>query len=196
MRKAAAKHDPKLTVTMWLSLDGFIAGPGGELDWILGDDEMSDYEINLISQVDTLLLGRKTYEEFYAYWSEKGPPKDGWEKIFAKKINALHKIAISKTLEKAEWNASEIVSGVATEKIEKLKVDSKKGILIYGSASIVQQLCNLGLIDEYQLLVHPVLLSQGKKLFEDVNKAGFKLLSSKAFKSGVMVLTYRPAKTR
>ena len=195
MRKAAAKHDPKLTVTMWLSLDGFIAGPGGELDWILGDDEMSDYEINLISQVDTLLLGRKTYEEFYAYWSEKGPPKDGWEKIFAKKINALHKIAISKTLEKAEWNDSEIVSGVATEKIEKLKEDSKKGILIYGSASIVQQLGNLGLIDEYQLLVHPVLLSQGRKLFEDVNKTGLKLLSSKAFKSGVMVLTYQPAKT-
>ena len=194
MRKAAAKHDPKLTVTMWLSLDGFIAGPGGELDWILGDDEMSDYEINLISQVDTLLLGRKTYEEFYAYWSEKGPPKDGWEKIFAKKINALHKIAISKTLEKAEWNDSEIVSGVATEKIEKLKVDSKKGILIYGSASIVQQLGNLGLIDEYQLLVHPVLLSQGRKLFEDVNKTGLKLLSSKAFKSGVMVLTYQPTK--
>ena len=194
MRKAAAKHDPKLTVTMWLSLDGFIAGPGGELDWILGDDEMSDYEINLISQVDTLLLGRKTYEEFYAYWSEKGPPKDGWEKIFAKKINALHKIAISKTLEKAEWNDSEIVSGVATEKIEKLKVDSKKGILIYGSASIVQQLGNLGLIDEYQLLVHPILLSQGRKLFEDVDKTGLKLLSSKAFKSGVMVLTYQPTK--
>ncbi len=193
MKKPAAK--PKLTVTMWMSLDGFIAGPGGELDWIMGDDEMSDYEINLINQADTLLLGRKTYQEFYAYWSEKGPPKDGWEKIFAKKINALHKIAISKTLEKAEWNDSEIVSGVATEKIEKLKDESKKGILIYGSASIVQQLGNLGLIDEYQLLVHPVLLSQGRKLFEEVNKTGLKLLSSKAFKSGVMVLTYQPAKT-
>ena len=195
MKKPAAKQKPKLTVTMWMSLDGFIAGPGGELDWIMGDDEMSDYEINLISQADTLLLGRKTYQEFYAYWSEKGPPKQGWEKIFAKKINALHKIAISKTLEKAEWQDSEIVSEVATEKIEKLKDESKKGILIYGSASIVQQLGNLGLIDEYQLLVHPVLLSQGRKLFEDVNKTGLKLLSSKAFKSGVMVLTYQPAKT-
>ena len=195
MKKPAAKQKPKLTVTMWISLDGFIAGPGGELDWILGDDEMSDYEIDLISQADTLLFGRKTYEEFYAYWSEKGPPKEGWEKIFAKKINALHKIAISKTLEKAEWNDSEIVSGVGTDKIEKLKDESKKGILIYGSASIVQQLGNLGLIDEYQLLVHPVLLSQGRKLFEDVNKTGLKLLSSKAFKSGVMVLTYQPAKT-
>ena len=194
MEKPNAKHEPKLTVTMWMSLDGFIAGPGGELDWILGDDEMSDYEINLISEADTLLLGRKTYEEFYAYWSEKGPPKEGWEKIFAKKINALHKIAISKTLEKAEWNDSEIVSGVATEKIEKLKAESKKGMLIYGSASIVQQLGNLGLIDEYQLLVHPILLSQGRKLFEDVDKTGLKLLSSKAFKSGVMVLTYQPAK--
>ena len=195
MKKPSAKQKPKLTVTMWMSLDGFIAGPGGELDWIMGDDEMSDYEINLISQADTLLLGRKTYQEFYAYWSEKGPPKQGWEKIFAKKINALHKIAISKTLEKAEWQDSEIVSEVATEKIEKLKDESKKGILIYGSASIVQQLGNLGLIDEYQLLVHPVLLSQGRKLFEDVNKTGLKLLSSKAFKSGVMVLTYQPAKT-
>ncbi len=195
MKKPAAKQKPKLTVTMWLSLDGFIAGPGGELDWIMGDDEMSDYEINLISQADTLLLGRKTYQEFYAYWSEKGPPKNGWEKIFAKKINDLHKVAISKTLEKAEWDDSEIVSGVATEKIKKLKDESKKGILIYGSVSIVQQLGNLGLIDEYQLLVHPVLLSQGRKLFEDVNKTGLKLVSSKAFKSGVMVLTYQPTKT-
>lgn len=192
MKKPVQK--PKLIVTMWMTLDGFIAGPDGELDWILGDDEMSDYEIGLISELDTLLLGRKTYAEFYAYWSEKGPPKEGWEKTFAKKINALHKIAVSKALNTAEWSDSKIMAEIAPDKISKLKDDSKKGILIYGSASIVQQLSNLGLIDEYQLLVHPILLSKGKKLFQDVDKIDLKLVSSKAFKSGVMVLTYQPGK--
>lgn len=194
MTKAASKQNAKLTVTMWVTLDGFIAGPDGELDWIKGDDEMSDYEISLISQADTLLLGRKTYQEFYAYWSEKGPPKEGWEKNFAKKINALHKIVVTKTLDKAEWSDSKIISEVAPEKIQKLKKESEKGIVMYGSASIVQQLTNLGLIDEYQLLVHPILLGQGKKLFLDANKTALKLTASKAFKSGVMVLTYQLAK--
>ncbi len=194
MTKTAAKQNAKLTVTMWVTLDGFIAGPDGELDWIKGDDEMSDYEISLISQADTLLLGRKSYQEFYAYWSEKGPSKDGLEKIFAKKINALHKIVVTKTLDRAEWSDSKIISEVAPEKIQKLKKESENGIVMYGSASIVQQLTNLGLIDEYQLLVHPVLLGQGKKLFQNVGKASLKLVASKAFKSGVMVLTYQPAK--
>ena len=95
MKQPATKPKSKLTVTMWMTLDGFIAGPGGDLDWIMGDDEMSDYEIGLISEVDTLLLGRKTYKDFYAYWSEKGSPKEGWEKTFAKKIGALQKIVVS-----------------------------------------------------------------------------------------------------
>lgn len=193
MKKPVQK--PKLIVTMWMTLDGFIAGPQGELDWIKGDDEMSDYEIGLISEVDTLLLGRKTYQEFYAYWSEKGPPKEGWEKTFVKKINAVHKIAVSKSLKKAEWNESEILTDVTAETIKKAKDASKKGILIYGSVSIVQQLTNLGLIDEYQLLIHPVLLSQGKKLFDNVDRKGLKLVTSKSFKSGVTVMTYHVAKT-
>jgi dihydrofolate reductase len=192
MTKATAKQKPKLTVTMWMTLDGFIAGPAGEMDWIMGDDEMSDYEIGLIGQVDTLLLGRKTYQDFHNYWSENGPPKEGWEKIFAKNMNALHKIAVSKTLDNAEWIDSKIFSEIIPEEIKKLKKESEKGIVIYGSASIVQQLANFGLIDEYQLLVYPVLLGQGKKLFTDVNKASLLLVASKAFKSGVMVLTYQP----
>ena len=195
MKQPAAKQHSKLIVTMWMTLDGYISGPDGELDWIIGDDEMSDYEIGLISDVDTLLLGRKTYTDFYAYWSEKGPPKEGWERNFAKKINALHKIAVSKSLKDVEWNNSEILTDITAEAIKKAKAKSEKGIVIYGSASVVQQITNLGLIDEYQLLVHPLLLSKGKKLFENVDKTGMQLVSSKAFKSGVMMLTYQPKKT-
>ena len=187
------KQKSELTVTMWMTLDGFIAGPNGELDWILGDEQMSDYEIGVISDADTILFGRKTYQEFYAYWSEKGPPKKGWEKIFAAKMNALNKVVASKTIEKAEWNDSKIISGISAARIETLKSESKNGIVIYGSASIVQQLTNEGLIDEFQLLIHPTLLGDGKKLFEDVGKTGLELVKSEAFKSGVMVLTYRPA---
>lgn len=193
MSKLTTNQKSKLTVTMWMSLDGIIAGPNGELDWILGDEQMSDYEIGVISDADTILFGRKTYQEFYAYWSEKGPPKKGWEKTFAEKMNALNKVVASKTIEKAEWNDSKIISGISAAQIKTLKSESKSGIVIYGSASIVQQLTKDGLIDEFQLLIHPILLGDGKKLFEDVGKTGLELVKSEAFKSGVMVLTYRPA---
>lgn len=193
MSKLTTNQKSKLTVTMWMSLDGIIAGPNGELDWILGDEQMSDYEIDVISDADTILFGRKTYQEFYAYWSEKGPPKKGWEKTFAEKMNALNKVVASKTIEKAEWNDSKIISGISAAQIKTLKSESKSGIVIYGSASIVQQLTKDGLIDEFQLLIHPILLGDGKKLFEDVGKTGLELVKSEAFKSGVMLLTYRPA---
>jgi dihydrofolate reductase len=185
------RQKSKLTVTMWMTLDGFVAGPNGELDWILGDEQMSDYEIGVVSNADTILFGRKTYQEFYDYWSEKGPPKKGWEKTFADKMNALNKIVVSKTIENAEWKDSTIISGLSAARMKALKTESKDGIVIYGSASIVQQLTNEGLIDEFQLLIHPIVLGDGKKLFKDVGKTGLDLVKSKAFKSGVMILTYR-----
>ena len=184
----------KIIVTMWTTLDGFIADAGGELGWILGDAEMSAYEIKMVGNADTILLGRKTYQDFANYWAKvpDNPKAEDWEKTFADKINALKKIVFSKSLKKAEWNDSTIMKKIAPEEIKKLKEESKKGIVIYGSASIIQELTKHELIDEYQFLVHPIILEKGIPLFKD--KVNLKLVKSEPFKSGVVLLTYQLGK--
>lgn len=179
---------------MWTTLDGFIADAEGELGWILGDAEMSDYEIEMVNDADTILLGRKTYQDFANYWAKvpDNPKAAKWEKAFADKINALKKIVFSKSLEKAEWNDSTIVKKIIPDEIKKLKKESKKGIVIYGSASIIRELTRHGLIDEYQFLVHPTILEKGIPLFD--NKVNLKLVKSEPFKSGVVLLTYQLGK--
>ena len=186
----------KIIVTMWTTLDGFIADADGELGWISGDAEMSEYEIKMVGNADTLLLGRKTYQDFAGYWAKvpDNPKADKWEKIFADKINALKKIVFSKSLKKAEWNDSTIAKEIVPEEIEKLKKESKKGIVIYGSASIIQELTKHELVDEYQFLVHPIILEKGIPLFKD--KVNLKLVKTEPFNSGVMLLTYQIAKNK
>ena len=178
---------------MWTSLDGFIADANGELGWIRGDDEMSAYEISMVNNADTLLLGRKTYVDFAAYWSKvpSNPKAAEWEIIFAQKINALKKIVFSNSLGKAEWNHSTIAKKIVCEEIMEIKKASKKGIVIYGSASIIQELTRHELIDEYQFLVHPIILGNGIPLFKD--KVDLKFVKSEPFESGVVLLTYHLA---
>lgn len=186
----------KLIVTMWITLDGFIADADGELGWILGDEQLSNYEIGMVSNADTLLLGRKTYEDFVGYWPNvpTNPAAQAWEKVYAGKINALHKMVLSKTLETAAWSDSQIVKEIIPAEIEQLKQQPGKNILIYGSASVVQQLTNLGLIDEYHLLVHPVLLGSGQPLFANIEqRVTMKLVKTEPFTSGVVLQIYQLA---
>ena len=188
----------KLKMTMWVTLDGYIAGPNGEMDWIgaLYDAAMGQYEDQFVSAADTLLLGRSTYDSFAGSWPNvpDRPGADPNEIAYAKKLNAMRKIVFSKTLEKADWNNSTVVREIASAEIEKLKQEPGKDIIIYGSASIVQALTNLGLIDEYQLLVHPLVLGGGKPLFANIEqRMNLKLVDSKTHPSGVVVLYYQPA---
>ena len=185
----------KIIVTMWVTLDGFIAGPNGEMNWIMVDQAMGQYEDDLVSSADTLILGRVTYQSFAGSWPyvPENPSVSEGEKEYARKLNSMRKIVFSKTLEKAEWNNSQLVKEVLPEEIAKMKQEPGKDIVIYGSASIVQTLTNLGLIDEYQLLVHPVVLGGGKPLFAGIAKpAQLRLLQTKSFPSGVVGLYYEP----
>jgi dihydrofolate reductase len=186
----------KIIVTMWISLDGFIAGPNEAMDWVLVDDQMGKYEDSMVSNADTLLLGRVTYDSFAGAWPyvPDNPEASEGEKQYARIVNALQKVVFSKSLEKAEWHNSKLLRAINSAEIEKLKQEPGKDIVIYGSASIVQQLTNLGLIDEYQLLVHPIVLGSGKHLFKDVSKTNLKLVETKTFSSGVVLLTYQPTK--
>ncbi len=187
----------KVIVTMWITLDGFIAGPNNEMNWVADhyDEAMGNYENDLVSAADTLLLGRVTYESFAGAWPyvPDNPSASEGEKEYARKLNAMRKIVFSRTLEKVEWNNSRLVKEIIPEEIENMKQEQGRDIVIYGSASIVQTLTNLGLIDEYQLLVYPVVLGSGKLLFKDIkDRVNLKLLQAKTFPSGVVGLYYRP----
>ncbi len=187
----------KIITTMWITLDGFIAGPNGEMDWVgeAYDEAMGKYESDLVDGADTLLLGRVTYQSFAGSWPHvpDSPTASEGEKEYARRLNAMQKIVFSRTLTSAEWNNSRLVSEVVPEDIERLKHEPGRDMLIYGSASLVQTLTNLGLIDEYQLLVHPIILGGGKPLFQNIkDRVKLKLVNSRTHPSGVTVLFYQP----
>lgn len=186
----------KLIATHWTTLDGYIAGPQGEMDWLLGDEEMSDYEIGLVSEADMLMFGRQTYLDFAGYWpaTVRNPDAPPWERTYAGRVDALKKVVISRTLKQAVWKEADIWSELSPERIGNLKSGGDKTIVIYGSAEIVQQLTNMGQIDEYHLLVHPVILGAGRLLLENIeHRVRLERVSTTPFKSGVMLMIYRPA---
>lgn len=186
----------KVIVTMWVTLDGFIAGPNDDMSWIIVDDAMGAYEDAMVSAADTLVLGRVTYQSFAGAWPyvPDNPAASDGEKEYARKVNSLRKIVFSRTLETVEWNNSTLLHEINPDDIVALKHEAGKNIVIYGSASIVQALTACGLIDEYQLLVHPVVLGSGKRLFrEGSDRTALRLVETKTFDSGVVLLTYQPA---
>lgn len=187
----------KIIVSMWVTLDGFIAGPNGEMDWVgqLYDEAMGVYETELVNAADTLLLGRVTYQSFAGSWPKvpDNPNASPGEVEYARRLNAMRKIVFSKTLDGVEWNNSQLVREVVPEELERMKREPGRDMVIYGSASLVQTLTNLGLIDEYQILVHPVVLGGGKPLFHGItDRKTLKLVNSKTHPSGVVFLTYQP----
>lgn len=187
----------RIITTTWVTLDGFIAGPNGEMDWVgeIYDDAMGVYEDDLVNAADTLLLGRVTYESFAGSWPHvpDNPGASEGEKAYARRLNVMRKVVFSRTLERAEWNNSTLMKELTPEAIEQLKREPGGDMLIYGSASLVRTLTNLGLIDEYQLLVHPVILGGGKPLFGDLkDRVKLKLASTKTHPSGVVLVIYQP----
>ncbi len=187
----------KLVLTEWVSLDGYTAGRNNDMSFVgeSFNDEMGTYESDIIETGDTLVLGRVTYESFAGSWPHvpDSPTASEPEKDYARRLNAMHKVVFSKTLASANWQGSTLVRDIDPEAIERLKREDGKDLLIYGSANLVQQLTRLGLIDEYQILVHPVLLGGGKRLFGEAEQTRLKLVSATPFRSGVVLLTYQRA---
>jgi dihydrofolate reductase len=178
----------KVIVSNLMSLDGFFEGPNHELDWFVVDQEFFEYARDMLRGVDTILFGRKTYQHMADYWPSA--PADE----IADQMNNLPKIVFSRTLESAEWQNSTLVKNDAVAEISKLKQLPGKDMVILGSASLASFLLQRGLIDEYRVILNPVLLGSGSPLFQDVKqRLRLKLSRTKLFGSGVVVLYYQSA---
>ena len=188
----------KVILQEFISLDSLAAGPNDSTDFVPasteGDKGFGEEQVKLMNTVDTIVLGRVTYQLFADYW-----PKitKGKEKAFADKLNGIPKIVFSKTLDRApwgDWEEAKVVKNSAVTEVEKLKQQSGKNMIIWGSISLAQSLIKDGLIDEFRLVICPVVLGSGRSLFlDEVDSFGLKLLETKTFKRGAVQLKYKPA---
>ena len=178
-----------------VSLDGFFAGPHGEIDWFKDQDEEDrEFSAQASRQSGTLIFGRTTYEMMAAFWPTPKAMKSNPH--VARVMNATPKIVFSRTMGPVEdgpvWKNMRVIRDIKRDEILKLKHEAERDFVILGSGSVVQQFARLGLIDEYQLMVNPVILGAGKYLFEGVNRTNLRLLESRAFRNGKVFLRYRP----
>lgn len=183
----------KIIVSMMLSADGFFAGLKGEVDWHVVDEEFNKYAISLLNSIDTIFLGRVTYQLFESYWPSAltNPKTSKTDLEIARKIDDATKIVFSNTLKKVEWKNSKILKEITIETISKLKKQPGKDIVIYGSGTIVSILTKLRLIDEYRLIVNPIVLGSGKSLFKGISdRLHLRLMKTKIFGSGNVLLQY------
>jgi dihydrofolate reductase len=184
----------KIIVTEFITLDGVIEAPGGNETlhphggWQTkyGSPETGQYKMDELASVDTLLLGKNTYENFAAYWpGESGPG-------FADPINRMPKYVVSRSLQKTEWNNCHILRDVAKD-VTALKKSGGGDILVYGSATLVKALLHHDLIDEMRLMVYPVSIGGGLRLFDDnLELKKFRLKHCRAIDNGVLILEYQP----
>jgi dihydrofolate reductase len=174
-----------------ITLDGYFAGPQGELDWQALDEEFKAYSIELLDAVDTLLFGRVTYEQMKAWWPT--PAGEEYDTEIARRMNAAAKLVVSTKTVDLSWHNTRQLTGDLPKAVTQLKAEAGKDITILGSGSLVAQLTDHGLIDEYRLTLNPVILAAGAKLFEGVrNRRNLKLTGTRALASGTVLLCYQP----
>jgi dihydrofolate reductase len=185
----------RIVVTEFVSLDGVMEAPGGGEAFRHGGwsfeinrgDEGDKFKLDETRSSEALLLGRVTYEGFAAAW----PSREG---EFADKFNSMPKYVISSTLEEPEWNNSTVLKGDVADEVAKLKQEQDGDIVVHGSARLVQTLVEHDLVDEFRLMVFPVVLGSGKRLFGETNdKKPLRLVDSKVVGDGVSILVYEPA---
>jgi dihydrofolate reductase len=187
----------KITAATFLTLDGVMEAPGsGDITlpnhrgWSepFMTPELGQLILNQMDNSDAMLLGRVTYQGFAAFWPSV-PDSDP----FGKRMNGLTKYVVSTTLDKVEWKNSQLIKGNIVEAIAKLKQQPGGNISITGSGTLIRTLLQHDLIDEYQISLCPVVLGVGKRLFGDLSeKKVLKLVDSKTYSTGMLLLTYRP----
>lgn len=184
----------KIRFSIPITLDGYIEGPQHELDWVIADDELHDFYTDLLQNADLMLYGRLTYQLMQGFWPTASSDPDASPGMlrFAAALNPMRKLVFTRTLREAGWN-TQIAPSLDISEINTLKSQPGADILLGGGASLAQQFMKLGLVDEYQLVVMPVVIGKGKALFQAVS--GLPRMSlqwTRVFKSGAVVLCYRP----
>lgn len=183
----------KIVMLNRVSLDGYFAGPDGEIDWFIHDPEV-DAAAHEMMQPDTILFGRLTFQMFEDYWPAVGrdpnAPKEA--RMIAHELDQMNKAVFSKsTLEDVTWANSRLVKGDAVGAVRDLKQGEGRDITIFGSGTIVRPLTDERLVDEYIFIVTPVLLGAGKRLFSDGTQLSLELVETRSFASGNVLLHYR-----
>ena len=187
----------KLVVTSFVTVDGIVEAPGfdehrsGRNAWALRvqNDEDQVFNKQQAMSADALLLGRRTWQIWAAFW----PTAGGADPELADRVNGIPKYVVSNTLKRADWNNSTIISGDVAAGVAKLKARPGGDLMVYGSPDLVDELLRHDLVDEYRLQIYPVILGSGKRLFRDrIDTHHLRLASSRIFSSGVVLLTYEP----
>jgi len=192
----------ELTLTQFVSLDGAVQGPGGPEEdtsggfdvggWVVpyGDESLWGWISDCFGRADGFLLGRKTYENFASHWPYVSDEEDP---VVAKRLNSLPKYVASRTLGSVGWHNTTLLSGDIAEEVAELKRKPGRELQIHGSGALAQTLTQHELIDEYRLLVYPVVLGKGKRLFEEgTPPTAMQLTESKTSSTGVALHVYRP----
>jgi dihydrofolate reductase len=188
----------KLIVSMNLSLDGYLSGPLGDLDWHfeIWNEQMGEKMLEQLQETDTIILGRLTYQAMAKYWTAKHMD-DRFARqdlALADKMNQHIKIIFSKTIKQSVWHHSIFDTSDPTEKIKLLKRKKGKDMILFGSASLASALIQSGIVDEYHLWIHPIILGRGTPIFHDLrNQIKLKLKDSVVFDSGVVTNYYSQA---
>lgn len=184
----------KLKLQVQISIDGYIAGPNGEMDWMVWDwdEKLKSYVKQITDPVDCIILGRKLAEEFIPYWAEISLKPDDPDFIPAKMITKTQKVVFTKTLKESKWENTVLAKGDLIEEITKLKMQAGQDILVYGGATFVSALIKERLIDELYLLLDPTVKGNGLTIFKEIdNKQNYSLIESTSFDCGIVILRYK-----
>jgi len=184
----------KLKLQMQMSVDGFVAGPEGQLDWMTWnlDDKLKSFINEVTDSIDTILLGRKMTDEFNAHWEAIVNKPEDESQLFAKKMVDAKKIVFSKSQKTISGINTTISNENLTDAVNKLKAQTGKDIVVYGGANFVSNLIKENLIDEFNLFINPTAIGNGLRIFFD--RENLQLIKSQSYECGVVVNTYKSSK--
>lgn len=185
----------KLKLQVQMTIDGFVAGPNGEQDWVTWDwdDELKQYVDKITAPVDCIVLGRKLAEGFIPYWAGVAEDSDNPEQESGKKFTETPKVIFSNTLEESKWENTDLAQGDLVDEITRLKKQDGNDIIAYGGATFVSNLIKENLIDEYHLFINPTAIGNGMPIFNKLKaNQNLKLVKSTGFECSIVSLHYEP----
>jgi dihydrofolate reductase len=178
----------KLKLQVQMTVDGYIAGPNGEMDWMVfnWDNELKKYVTEISESFDCIILGRKLAQGFIPHWASN-PEQEG-----ADKFNSTKKFVFTKTIDKSEWDNTILAKGDLVDEITKLKNQDGKDIIVYGGSTFVSALIKKGLVDEFHLFINPTAIGSGLTIFNELDsRQNLTLIKSISFDCGIVVLNYK-----